>query len=218
MANYNTPGMGTYGAAWEYRGYSGAAAVKDLVGSLAGRVAAVCGNGKGVFDELALVRAKHDYDRLVVFAANDAGIYIDRLDHWVTLHSEKFPAWRAARWAQGFTGDVRYHSERIEPNFALDHLWTGLGPLTFALSGYFAMQIAYIMGADRIILCGCPGNSSPRFWEASPRVDGFGYGGGSTQSDKNINEQFQSEMRRVPELREITRSMSGWTRAYLGGM
>mgnify|MGYP003578813857 FL=1 len=218
MTNYNTPGMGKVGATWEARGYHGAGNVGDLIGSIAGRVAVVCGNGKGVFDELALVRGVYDYDKLVVFPANDVGIYIDRLDHWVTLHSEKFPAWRAARYAMGYTHDVRYHSERPEPDFPLDYLWSGLGPMTFALSGYFAMQIAYIMGAAEIILCGCPGDRIPRFWETDPRPDNFGYGGGSTQSDKNINQQLVSEMVRLPELREVTCSMSGWTRTFLGGM
>lgn len=212
--NYNTIGMGTYGSTWQAAAYSGNGNVQELIGTLADRVVAVCGNAHTVFDELELVRRKYDYEDLVVFGVNDVGMFLPRLDHWLTLHWKKLPAWKAARWSSGFTSDTKYHS--IVTGEAIDYSWFGLNPL-FALSGYFAAQVAYIMDARLIILCGCPGAPVRRFFEAAPRSD-FGYGGGTTQSDDGVRQQFINEMNRVNDFKERLRSMGGWTRNYLGGL
>ncbi|KKL64426.1 hypothetical protein LCGC14_2165120, partial [marine sediment metagenome] len=52
MTTWNTPGMGTYGATWEQGGYCGRGNVAELIDSLRGRPAIVCGNAEGVFAEL----------------------------------------------------------------------------------------------------------------------------------------------------------------------
>lgn len=215
MANFNTPGMGVYGSTWQAGGYSGAGNVARLLDSLAGRVAAICGNADTVFDELQQVRTMFSYEKLVVFGVNDVGMYIDRLDHWVTLHYSNLKVWKAVRWAEGRgTHETHYHSIVEGPE--VEYAWQGLNP-NFPLSGYFAAQVAYLMGADQIILCGCPGSPARRFFEAELRQD-FGYGGGPSVSDVNIRQQFVGEMNRVPNFKDRLRSMSGWTREYLGGV
>ena len=96
----------------------------------------------------------------------------------------------------------------------LDVAWTGLTPL-FCLSGYFAMQIAWIMGCRPIVLCGCPGSPAPRFFESAPRAD-FGYGSGADGTEVSVREQIEKEMSRLPEFKAAVRSMSGWTAEYFG--
>jgi hypothetical protein len=97
----------------------------------------------------------------------------------------------------------------------VDYNWEGLCPL-FALSGYFAMQIAHLMGAGLIVLCGCPGAPARRFFEREAKIQG--YGGTEHVGDVAIQEQLIQEMRRVPELQEKVRSMSGFTQELFGGV
>jgi hypothetical protein len=98
----------------------------------------------------------------------------------------------------------------------VDYVWDRLSP-QMALSGYFAMQMAWIMGAERIVLCGCPGEQTRRFFESTPRED-FGYGGHDSHGDQGIRQQVEIEMKRLPEFKQAVRSMSGWTQSFFGGM
>lgn len=212
MVERNAASMGTYGSTWEAHGYSGVGPCSSLIDSLKGRPAVVCGNAEGVFQELAHVTNR--IDDVVVFGVNDAGMYLPRLDHWCSLHVDNLGLWKGVRWTHHRgQEDARYHS--IDNRPFIDYNWEGLTPL-FALSGYFAMQIAWVMGCDPIILCGCPGESRRNFFQAKPR-DNFGYGGGEAGSDKGIRQQLESEMRRLPDFKASVRSMSGWTQQFFGG-
>jgi hypothetical protein len=206
----NTLGMGTYGSTWQHEGYSGCGNVEPLLGSLRGRPAIVCGNAWGVFDELhdTLQRVYNP----VIFAANDVGMYISGLDHWASLHADNLMKWKTVRWLTPREQErTQYHGIEGE----VDHNWEGLSPL-FALSGYFTMQIAHLMGAGLIVLCGCPGTRTRRFFEYEARVEG--YGGTDSSGDMAIRSQLLDEFDRVPELREKVRSMSGFTRELFGGL
>lgn len=204
--------MGTYGATWEARGYSGQGNVSDLLGSIRSRSAIIAGNGFTVFNDMA--KAKDMLDDPVVFAVNDVGMYLPKLDHWVSLHADNLKSWRDVRWLQSRAGeDVQLHS--ADQKAYIHWSWQQLTPM-MALSGYFAMQIAYIMGADRIVLCGCPGMQQRRFFEWDAKE--FGYGSGNTTSDNGIREQLVREMERLPDFKKRVRSMSGWTKDYFGGL
>ncbi len=206
--------MGTHGTTWQRNGYCGLGNVEGVLDSLHARTAIVCGSGDGVFDQLE--EAKNLVDNPVIFAANDVGMFIEKLDHWVSLHLDNIPRWMDVRFAhrRGEKHPPKIHSCSVGPK--VDYHWSGLTP-TFALSGYFAMQIAHVMGADRIILCGCPGDRTRRFFDAKPR-DVFGYGNGLQNSDKGIMIQLKNEMERVPEFKKKVRSMSGFTREFFGGI
>lgn len=213
MTTRNAASMGTYGATWEHGGYAGQGPVSEIVNSLAGRPAVVCGNASGVFEEQVDVLLK--YPDAIIFAVNDVGMFLPKLDHWVSLHAPHLAAWKMTRWLQPRASEcTKYHS--VDSHAYIDHVWTGLTPL-FALSGYFAMQIAYIMGASPIILVGCPGNATRRFFEAAPRPD-FSYGAGSASSDNGVRVQIEHEMKRLPEFKAKVRSQSGWTREFFGSL
>ena len=205
--------MGSYGSDWEAGGYFGVGC-KELIGTLDGRPVIVAGNGFGVFKQVTDAAKK--LDDPCYFAVNDVGMYINPLDHWVTLHVDNIGAWKDVRWLHAKGGEgTKYHS--IDSRVDVDYVWSGLTPV-FALSGYFAMQIAYIMGAGIIVLCGCPGDLTPRFFEAERSSLAFGYGGGATGGDKGIKEQLEKEMNRLPQFKAKVRSMSGWTQTYFGGL
>jgi len=205
--------MGSYGSAWQANGYSGSGNVEDLIDSLHGRPAVVAGNAATVFEE---------YDKYVqgdpyIFGVNDAGVYIPRVHAMVSLHTERLLLWRALRKSgQGesrWWDDIKTHS--FQKTVGLDYFWHELTP-TCSLSGYFAMQIAHIMGAGRITLIGCPGSPVPRFFETRPRRDGFGYGGAASKVDDGTKKQIMLEAKRVPGLKDKVRSASGWTREFFG--
>ncbi len=213
MTVRNAESMGTYGSSWQAAGYSGSGNVAGLIDSLRDRTAIICGNADGVFDELADVLLK--VENPVIYAVNDVGMFLPQVDHWVSLHPDNLGAWKAVRWLQTREHEnAKYHSYDSRP--FIDYKWMGLVPV-FALSGYFAMQIAHIMGVSKIVLCGCPGDATRRFFEQKPRSDFF-YGAGPHGSDKSIREQVEKEMNRLPDFKDKVRSMSGWTRDFFGGL
>ena len=205
--------MGSYGTTWEAAGYGGAGSVGSLINTLQGRPSIVAGNASGVFDEVEQVLEKHP--DAVVFGVNDVGMFLPKLDHWCSLHTDKLATWKATRWLAAREKEcTKYHG--VDPRAFIDYDWSSLRPL-LALSGYFAMQIAHIMGSDLIVLCGCPGSAARRFFEAKPRTD-FLYGGGLQGSDQGCREQLVSEMSRLPGFKARVRSMSGWTKQFFGGL
>ena len=198
--NINAASMGSYGASWTAAGYCGKGNVENLIGTLRYQTVIICGNAKGVFAELndACSLAEHP----VIFAVNDVGMFLPTVHHWVSLHAAKMEHWNNVRWDSLLTIPVIHSIEEKSP---IMKVWDRLTPL-MALSGYFAMQIAYIMDARQIILCGCPGEARPRFFEGAMRSD-FDYAGG-------CRDQLVAEMQRLPDFKSRVRSMSGWTKEY----
>lgn len=193
---------------WKYGGYTGDGNVEDLLGSLDGKVAIVAGNGGGVFEELrSLLPQLKDP---VIFAVNDVGMYLPRVDHWVSVHAINFPHWIIARIRQHLPA-AKVHSSSYDEG--VDYTWL-LTDGRFSLSGYFAMQLAYLMGAGEIILCGIPGHRARRFFDLEAKT--FGYGGGETRADRRVLEQLIKEMEKHPDLQAIVRSQSGLTKEFFG--
>lgn len=212
MTVRNAATMGTYGATWEAAGYCGSGNVSSLIGTLRGRSAVVCGAAETVFQDMRILEKLHDP---VIFAVNDVGMFLPKVDHFVSLHSDNIPAWKTVRWLHAKDREyTKYHAPDSRPY--VDFVWDRLTPV-FALSGYFAMQIAYIMGAELIILCGCTGDETRRFFDFNPR-DNFFYGADINGSGKGIREQLEKEMGRLPAFKMRVKSMSGWTREFFGGL
>lgn len=194
---------------WAHKGYSGGGNVAGLLDSLRGHAAVVAGSGLGVFDEVRQAqRALGDY---VVFAANDVAVLLSHVDHMVSLHSPKLDHWSALRFDETSKGygnrNFQIHDGGLygwRPWFQ----WKGLTP-TLSLSGYFAMQIAYLMGCEPIVLCGCPGDMTPCFWQQEQGSDVYA---------RISQTQIIEEMGYKPEFRKVVRSMSGWTKEFFGGI
>ena len=195
---WNNP---TFGNTWEHRGYVGSGNVHALLGSCLGRRALVCGGAQGVFEDVEKIIQKDD----LVFASNDVGMYLPRLDHWATLHYMKMPHWRAIRddafSRQIGNTDYKTHSHGSEK---AHYDWFGLTPI-LPLSGLFAAQIAFLMGCNPIILVGCPNDQTPRFFETKA-IEGYA----------TVQKTIRSEMAFKPEFKKVIRSVSGWTKEFFG--
>ena len=194
---------------WRHRGFNGTGYVQELFGTLTGRTAIVVGSG-GPIEFILEDCAK--YPDAVVFAVNDVGMYLPHVDHFVSLHGEKLLHWagvRADGTSKPIHAEFKTHTGKHYPA-SIDYKWEGLTPL-MPLSGYFAMQLAWIMGASRIVLIGCPGDSTKRFFDAKPKP-------GERYSELGIRKQIEDEMRRLPEFKAAVRSTSGWTRDYFGNV
>lgn len=187
---------------WEAHGYRGSGNVEGLIDSLQGRTAIVVGNGETFLDDLENAPGKNE---AVIFAVNDVGMYLPTVHHWASLHGDKLKAWHQVRAVDWPTEPWACHSDN--PVYGCQYSWQ-LEPC-FSLSGYFAMQISYLMGAERIILCGCPGDASLRFFDRIPRID-FDYQRAGTR------EQLEKEMARLPEFKAKVRSMGGFTAEFFG--
>lgn len=207
MGNFNTASMQAVNASWENRGYFGRGNVEEILDSITGKIALVCGSACGVFRQFEEIYTGNE----IVFAANDVGLFLPHVDHLVSLHSDKLVHWAAIRRNEasrpvGNTNlKTHTHGDR---RAGIDYDWSGIGPVVMSLSGSFAMQIAYLMGAERIILLGCPGDNTPRFWETKILSTAY--------SEEGILSQLTREMKRLPEFKTKVRSASGFTRSLFG--
>jgi len=221
MTTRNAASMGDFGSTWTYGGYAGQGNVSDLLGTLKGRVAVVVGGAADVLIQLASLQGStlfeygvHDiYKEAVIFAVNDIGMFLPKVDHWVSLHGKNLGAWKTVRWLHVRERELtKYHT--TEEYAYTDYNWQSLTPM-FVLSGYFAMQIAYIMGAEQIILCGCPGDATPRFFDLPGQRREAGQ---FVYNEEGVWNQLEHEMKRLPDFKAKVRSMSGMTRAFFGGV
>ena len=195
--------------AWNHLGYWGFGNVEPLLREGGAGYAVVAGSARSVFDEVKKVLAKRD--GAAVFAVNDVSVYLPVVHHMVSLHSEKLEFWRGLRKAESSVSQG-FVTHGVGPFPGPDYRWENLSP-HFALSGYFAMQLAYLMGFDEIVLCGCPGDGTPRFFDpAEGRPDSFVY------SQDTVLQQLEAEMKRLPGFKARVRSMSGFTQQYFGGV
>lgn len=130
---------------------------------------ALCvGGASCVWDDVRAWEAQYggQWDGLII-AANDIGSHWPRiLDHWVSLHPNKFERWKALRAEQGMPAcaPVTWGRERrmSEPRVT-DRV---LKPWPGGSSGMFAVQVARELGCSRIILCGIPMTPTPHFGQS----------------------------------------------------
>jgi hypothetical protein len=149
--------------------------------------------------------------RPIIYAANDVGVYLPHVDHMVSLHTPKLDHWVGLRrdaTSKGYGNkDFRVHDGGLYDEREW-HQWTGLTPI-MALSGLFSAQIAWLMGCSPIVLCGCPTDDTPCFWQ---------YDGIANVAYVRVQGQFKAEVDRNPEFKKALRSMSGWSKEYVGGV
>jgi len=202
---------------WNTHGYSGPDSTRGLIDSLVGQTVAIAGNAEGVFEEIEQVSSACE-DWPVWFAVNDVGARMQWLDHWVSLHGEKFPDWTGRRLKLGLPPEFKTHSMFPTDPKLIDYDWTGWNPINFGLSGMWAVQLAHVMGAERIILCGCPGDDRPRWDGTRNEKANFAYGSGTTHSEQILNNELAREFKRVPGFKEKIRAMSGRNREIFGSI
>jgi hypothetical protein len=160
---------------WEAKGYVGGGNVAGLLDSQKGRPALIAGGAKGVFEEVRLARGNLG-PLALTYGVNDVGVFLPHVDHFVSHHTP-----RLARWVEirrdptgGSYGNTSFevHDSGLYGD-TYWHQWKELTPV-MSLSGLFAMQIAYLMGCEPIVLCGIPCDDTPRFWETGEKTSNVG--------------------------------------------
>lgn len=158
--------------------------------------AVILGGAACLWDDL---KALGDISDAIVIAINDAGVdYPDRIDHWASLHPNKFPEWKRRRAEKGGNSDFLTWGE-LDPAL-VDRIRIGW---SHGSSGLFAVGVGWGLGADPIILCGVPMQKSqahyfdPLPWDGAP-----------------VHVPAWKQRRYTMKGRVF--SMSGWTRELLG--
>jgi len=164
----------------------------------------ILGGAACVWDDLARAERLCDVD--CVIAINDAGAsHNGHLDHWVSLHPEKFQVWMDRRNRRRLPppGTVWFHRgvgerevRRFGGEFQSTEDWGGS-------SGLFAVKVALEQGASHVILCGVPMDPEQgHYFDEKPWKDGRRY--------------HAAWEKRREEMADRVRSMSGWTARLLG--
>lgn len=136
----------------------------------------------------------------LIIACNHAGRdEPGRVDHWVTMHPDLFPAWIAARREAGHpdAGQLWHAGHRRTPveSTGIDS-WGGS-------SGFLCVRVALHLGCERIVLAGVPLRKTFDHYDK--------------KGPWNEAVQYHSSWeRRMNLIRHKVRSYSGWTAELLG--
>lgn len=157
-----------------------------------------------------------EWDGLVI-AVNDIGAHWPRdLNHWASLHPNKFKKWKALRYNLWRTPDSATYKKMMRPYETwgspprfddwemTDHILT---PWLGGSSGMFAVQVALALGCRKAILCGIPMTPTAHFSESQEE---FGTSWGSADAHWRVWPRHQ------PQMEGWVRSMSGRTQELLG--
>lgn len=128
-----------------------------------GRAALVIGGGQRVFEDIDTALSLFTPD--IVLAVNDIGTkYQGRIDHWCSMHPEKFGAWSEARERAGLEPVGKYWTavHKEAPEHFKREVYPGGG------SAGLAVAVARKMGAEKIVLAGVPLSEEPHFFDEVP--------------------------------------------------
>ena len=177
-------------------------------------IALVLGGAACVWLDLAALERmiKGEWPGLVV-AANDVGVHWKRdLDAWTSLHPDRLTrvdVRHPKRWswldqreqAGGNTPELWARKNRFGVANQVQDRFKG------GSSGLLAVEVALEMGAERVVLCGCPMTVSPHFNESI--VHG-------PLAWKSADSHFRTWLRHRVILEPHVRSMSGRTKDTFG--
>lgn len=159
----------------------------------------ILGGAACVWDDADKALALGEYD--AVMAVNDMiADWPGRLDYAVTLHPDKLPDWLRRRKQKGNPGRpqtwAHKGSGQKTPVDCQAQDWAGS-------SGLLGVRIGLMEGFGRIVLAGVPMEpTSAHYFDAKPWTDGKRYRSGW--------------IAHKDEIAPYVRSMSGWTREFLG--
>lgn len=151
-------------------------------------------------DLLALTELNggREWDATVI-AVNEAGIhYPGHIDHWVSLHPDKFRIWEPRR-----TGDRVYETWGRKPRPEIGERPHHVVRHPGGSSGMLAVVVAREeLKLEPVVLCGVPLDDSPHLGDDKPWKD---------------FKVFTPDWERLaPDLMGKVKSMSGWTAKLLG--
>ena len=166
----------------------------------------VAGNAACLHEDLKSVWDK--YPETPVIAVNGAAREVKA----IALYSKHPDRFMSLRWIHhqrrkfGFSFSV-HGSKYVEDMPWVNYWWEdtrGGGG-----SAWGARKLAWLMGFETVVLCGCPMIPGP--YVGNHNMQGFMY-------RKDVVDNFRSEIKKDTEWLEGVHSMSGWTRELLGGI
>lgn len=171
------------------------------------QAALILGGAECVWEDIATVERMvgKPWDGMLI-AINDIGCHWPRrIDHWVSLHPDKFKVWTKARaknkYPNGYTtwGRVKRHDTDREIKS-----WGG------GSSGLLAVVVAFELEVPKIILAGVPLDNRPHFPESQVHRVGKKWSSGPTHfkawRKPDVLDRLQGRVK----------SVSGRTRGLLG--
>lgn len=163
-----------------------------------GKTALIVGGAWCVRDDL---KAAYDlFTPDIVLAVNDIGAELPRVDAWCSMHPEKMQAWISRRFDNGHANARSvWTAEHKEAGPSFRKVVNPGGG-----SAALAAEVAFKLGADRIVLAGCPLTSSPHFFDDVP------------WQKREVEHYKRAWSRHVSAWGPFVRSMSGWTRETYG--
>ena len=156
----------------------------------------IIGGAHCVFEDIEASQELFLPDEIIVI--NDIGMYIEEVDHWVTMHPEKMPIWLKQREDHGFVKPKMWTTpEKVEKGivdgFSLVNSKGG--------GGILGVNLAKFLGASKIVLAGIPMTQNAHFNKGSGWIEATLY------------RQFWRGEKSYPKW---VKSMSGWTKEFYG--
>ncbi len=144
-------------------------------GSYSGAVMIV-GSAECVFNDFE--EAKKEVKDFDIMAINFSGICFKGIEHLVSLHADRIPAFlMAASLDNGKFIHTHSRAGKLDPlGYQIENDWTEEIQATSGSSGLFAVRVAMKLGYKKIILCGMPLSSSRRFYDPIGAVAEVGDG------------------------------------------
>lgn len=185
-----------------------------------GQSCIICGAAPSLLSEYE--EAKHHRPDAVVICVNET-VQAIHADHLITLHYNKMRYFKN----MSINKNVVAHSAKPPRDKGdeiyfndVDHVWPNAN--TSGTSGVAAIMVAEAMGFDEIILCGMPLEPTGYFNEgqtvkSSKTQPRFGYLKNADTLTSYHQNGFHKALNDVPRIKEITRSMGGYTKQILGG-
>jgi hypothetical protein len=126
----------------------------------------------------------------------------NRIQHVATYHPKELVQFRERRKQARLNLNYLTHSHTVLKNQEIDHVWPLVARSPFSgSSAFLGCQAGVGLGYEKIVLCGCPLQGKKLDSKSEIIYDKFQKGW----------EKFAKEM-----FGDSVRSMSGWTRDFLG--
>lgn len=158
-----------------------------------------------------------------VYAVNDIGAHVEKIDVWCTLHPECLDFWEEQRRKRGLDNnyeivaplisEVGIHIDKGRINRRVSYIWPGLNIDSSPSSGIYAAKVALEDGFDRVVLAGVPltvehGHFLPSSRNSKGEMRGKVW--------KDCGAFVSGFNKSLPYLNGRVRSMSGYTKEILG--
>jgi hypothetical protein len=169
--------------------------IPDIAGTYSG-VCVIVGSGGGMWEDYAKIKDE-GFD---IMGVNVGGQFIPSLTHLFSWHCQQISAISKFRKAEFHGKEFLTHSVRAYDG--IDYVWYLSGGAS--MSGISAIDLCWLLGYRKIILCGVP-------------MDDSGYFYGRAKNPEVCDKYRQEEVLRLKQkFGDNVKSLSGYTKEIYG--